>query len=49
MVNLHWIRDCWSFFVSILAPVVSAKDLYARFCEAGVVFDVFVPRSRQTG
>lgn len=46
MVNLRWIRDCWSLFVSNLPETVTTKDLYDLFREPGVVFDVFVPRNK---
>lgn len=50
MANLRWIRDCWSFFVTNLSPVVTTKDLYGHFREAGtVVFDVFVPKNNSSG
>lgn len=44
MANRRWIRDCWSLFVTNLSLVVTTKDLYGHFREAGTVFDVFVPK-----
>lgn len=47
--KLGWIRDCWSLFVSNLSPVVTTKDLFDVFREAGPVFDFFWPRDILSG
>lgn len=47
--KLAWIRDCWSLFVTNLAPATTTKDLFDVFKEAGPVFDVFFPKDRSSG
>lgn len=39
--------DSWSLFFTNLTAILTAKDLYAHFLEAGVVFDAFVPSYKQ--
>ena len=48
-LNLAWSRDCWSLFVTNLAPSVTTKVLFDVFQEAGPVFDVFLLKDRITG
>lgn len=47
--KLVWIRDCWSLFVMNLHPATTTKNLFFVFREAGPVFDVFVPKDKNTG
>ena len=47
--KLGWIRDCWSLFVTNLAQATTTKDLFNVFKEAGLVFDVFLPKDRRSG
>lgn len=49
MANIRWIRDFWMLFISNLAPIATEKDLYGHFREAGLVFDVFIPRNKHSG
>ncbi|XXG80484.1 hypothetical protein AAC387_Pa09g1336 [Persea americana] len=46
--KLAWIRDCWSLFVTNLAPATTTKDLFDVFKEAGPVFYVFLPKDRSS-
>lgn len=38
-----------SLFTSNLSPSVTNRDLFAVFCEAGPVFDVFVQKDKLSG
>lgn len=42
--RLVWIWDCWSLFVTNLAPATTTKNLFNVFKEAGPFFDVFLPK-----
>lgn len=48
-MNLGWIRDCWSMFVTNLSSEVTIKDLFVVLQEAGPVFDAFLPKERVIG
>lgn len=38
-----------TLFIFNLPRNVTENDLFGRFCEAGVVFDVFIPRNKVNG